>query len=73
MARRVGEKNLQGARESAVQVIILGITVAIITGIFGAIYSKEILGLMGGSSELIEEGHGYTQLMIGGNITILLL
>ena len=73
VARRVGEKNLQGARESAVQVIILGITVAIITGIFGAIYSKEILGLMGGSSELIQEGHGYTQLMIGGNITILLL
>ncbi|SHE92638.1 putative efflux protein, MATE family [Arenibacter palladensis] len=73
VARRVGEKNLQGARESAVQVIILGITVAIITGIFGAIYSKEILSLMGGSSELIREGHGYTQLMIGGNITILLL
>ncbi|RAJ12413.1 MATE family efflux transporter [Arenibacter echinorum] len=73
VARRVGEKNLQGARESAVQVIILGITVAIITGLIGAIYSKEILGLMGGSSELIQEGHGYTRLMIGGNITILLL
>lgn len=73
VARRVGEKNLQGARESAVQVILLGITVAIITGIIGAIYSKEILGLMGGSTELIKEGHGYTRLMIGGNITILLL
>ncbi|TQO36877.1 putative MATE family efflux protein [Arenibacter algicola] len=73
VARRVGEKNLQGARESAVQVILLGITVAIITGIIGAIYSKEILGLMGGSTELIQEGHGYTRLMIGGNITILLL
>lgn len=73
VARRVGEKKLQGARESAVQVILLGITVAIITGIIGAIYSKEILGLMGGSIELIQEGHGYTRLMIGGNITILLL
>ena len=73
VARRVGEKNIQGARESAVQVIILGITVAIITGIFGAIYSKEILELMGGSPELIQEGHGYTRLMIGGNITICLL
>ncbi|MBD3662098.1 MAG: MATE family efflux transporter, partial [Arenibacter algicola] len=56
VARRVGEKKLQGARESAVQVILLGITVAIITGIIGAIYSKEILGLMGGSTELIQEG-----------------
>jgi len=73
VARRVGEKNIQEARESAVQVIFLGITVAIITGIIGAIYAKEILGLMGGSTELIEEGYGYTRLMIGGNITILLL
>ena len=73
VARRVGEKKLQEARESAVQVILLGITVAIITGIFGAMYSKEILGLMGGSPELIQEGQGYTRLMLGGNITILLL
>ena len=73
VARRVGEKKLQEARESAVQVILLGITVAIITGIFGAMYAKEILGLMGGSPELIQEGQGYTRLMLGGNITILLL
>lgn len=73
VARRVGEKNLKEARESAVQAILLGITVAIATGIFGALYAKEILGLMGGSPQLILEGHGYTRLMLGGNITILLL
>ncbi|MDL5511927.1 MATE family efflux transporter [Arenibacter sp. M-2] len=73
VARRVGEKKLKEARESAVQAILLGITVAIVTGIFGALYSKEILGLMGGSPQLIQEGQGYTQLMLGGNITILLL
>ena len=73
VARRIGEKNIKGARESAVQAILLGITVALITGVIGAFYAEDILGLMGGSKELIAEGKGYTRLMFGGNITILLL
>ncbi|MCM4153015.1 MATE family efflux transporter [Arenibacter sp. N53] len=73
VARRVGEKNIKGARESAVQAILLGIAVALVTGIIGAFYAEEILSLMGGSQELIAEGKGYTSLMLGGNITILLL
>src|SRR5690606_25883898 len=43
VARRIGEKNLKGAREAAVQAIILGITIAIITGSIGAFYAEEIL------------------------------
>lgn len=73
VARRIGEKDIKGARESAVQAILLGITVALVTGVIGAYYAEEILELMGGSQELIAEGKGYTSLMIGGNITILLL
>lgn len=73
VARRVGEKNLQGAREAAAQAILLGITVSAIVGVFGFLYAKEILALMGGAPDLIAEGYGYTQLLIGGNITILLL
>ena len=73
VARRVGEKNIKGARESAVQAILLGIVIALVTGIIGAYHAEEILGLMGGSQEVIAEGKGYTRIMIGGNITILLL
>jgi len=73
VARRIGEKNIKGARETAVQAILLGIAVALVTGVIGAFYAEDILGLMGGSKELITEGKGYTSLMIGGNITILLL
>jgi putative MATE family efflux protein len=36
-------------------------------------YPKEILQLMGGSPDLIEEGYGYTKVLLGGNITIMLL
>lgn len=73
VARRVGEKDQKGAAEAAVQAIILGSLLAILIGAIGIIYPKEILSLMGGESELIEEGYGYTRILIGGNITIMLL
>ncbi|NAY91161.1 MATE family efflux transporter [Muricauda sp. JGD-17] len=73
VARRIGEKDVQGARIAAVQAISLGILVAVVLGIVGILYPKEILALMGGEPDLIEEGYGYTQFLIGGNITIVLL
>ena len=73
VARRVGEKNEKGAREAAMQAILLGVFVAAGIGVLGFLYSKEILALMGGEPDLIEEGYGYTKLLIGGNITIVLL
>nr|WP_299067591.1 MATE family efflux transporter [uncultured Allomuricauda sp.] len=73
VARRIGEKDVQGAKEAAVQAIGLGILISILLGIFGILYAKEILALMGGEPDLIAEGYGYTKLLIGGNITIMLL
>ncbi len=73
VARRVGEKDLKGASNAAVQVIFLGVFVAIIISFIGILYPKEILQLMGGSPDLIEEGYGYTKVLMGGNITIMLL
>ncbi|MEK6153594.1 MATE family efflux transporter [Flavobacteriaceae bacterium 3-367] len=73
VARRIGEKDLKGARESAVQAILLGILVSLIVGVIGFLFAKEILALMGAEPDLIAEGYGYTQLLIGGNVTILLL
>ncbi|WP_104733980.1 MATE family efflux transporter [Hanstruepera ponticola] len=73
VARRVGEKDIPGASKAAVQVIILGVLVASIISVFGIIYPKELLSLMGAEPDLIEEGYGYTRVLIGGNITIMLL
>jgi len=73
VARRTGEKDKPGAAKAAVQAIFLGATVAVIIGIIGIIYPKEILGLMGAEESLIAEGYGYTRILIGGNITIMLL
>ncbi|WP_281543130.1 MATE family efflux transporter [Maribacter aestuarii] len=73
VARRVGEKDLNGAKEAAVQAIGLGILVSLVVGFFGFIYAKDILSLMGAEPDLIAEGYGYTKLLLGGNLTIMLL
>jgi len=73
VARRIGENDTEGASQAAVQAIVLGIVVALIIGSAGLLYSKEILSLMGGASDLVEEGSGYTKWLIGGNLTIVLL
>ena len=73
VARRVGEKDLKGASNAAVQVIFLGIAVSALVSFIGITYPKEILGLMGGEPELIAEGYGYTKVLLGGNVTIMLL
>ncbi|PCE64116.1 MATE family efflux transporter [Sediminicola luteus] len=73
VARRVGEKDLEGAKQTAVQAIALGVLISIAISFVGIFYAKEILALMGGEPELIAEGYGYTQWLLGGNITIMLL
>ncbi len=65
VARRIGEKDVAGAQKTAVQAIILGIGVSAIVGSFGFAYAEEILRLMGGSSDLIAEGYGYTKWLLG--------
>ena len=73
VARRTGEKDREGANQAAVQVIFLGISISLIISVIGIIYPKEILSLMGGEADLIEEGYGYTQVLLGGNMTVMLL
>ena len=73
VARRIGEKDKEGASQAAVQVILLGIAVAAIISVIGILFPKDILRLMGGKPDLIAEGYGYTQVLLGGNVTIMLL
>lgn len=73
IARRIGEGDQEGAKNAATQVIYLGLGVSIVFSLVGIYFAKEILGLMKASPDLIEEGYQYTQILIGGNTTIVLL
>ena len=73
IARRIGEGDQEGAKNAATQVIYLGLGVSIVFSLVGIYFAKEILGLMKASPDLIDEGYQYTQILIGGNTTIVLL
>ena len=73
VARRVGEKNLSAASLSAVQSIIIGLTFAVLIGIPGYFFAEHILRWMGGTPEMIESGVSYTRIMLGFNVTIMML
>ena len=73
VARRIGEKNPEGAAEAAVQGIALGVLTAVIVGVAGVLLAPTLLGVMGAAPEVIATGQNYTRIMLGGNVVILLI
>lgn len=73
ISRRIGEKQPEKASVAAVQAIILGIGSSFIFMIPGILFPKEILLLMGATPEVAGQGAGYTQIMLSGNMVIMLL
>jgi putative MATE family efflux protein len=73
VARRIGEKDSKGAEVAAVQALILALGVSLILTVIGLVFSEDVLRLMGASEDLIRNNGGYTTIMFGGNITIILL
>lgn len=73
VARRTGEKNHKAAGEVAMQGIIVAVFFSILISIVGFFFSKEILGFMGGGKEMAERNYRFTQIMLTGNIVIMLL
>jgi len=72
VARRIGEKDREGACVAAGQAIWLCLLVALPLGTSG-IFARELLVWMGTPAAVIEQGWGYRAVMLGGNVTILLL
>ncbi|HEX2683258.1 MAG TPA: MATE family efflux transporter [Ferruginibacter sp.] len=73
VARRAGEKNFTAASDIAVQAILLGTCLSLLISIIGFIFPKEILMLMGATPAVAAENYLFTQIMLTGNIVIVLL
>lgn len=73
VARRVGEKNYEGAAKSGAQAILLVVVLAILISLAGIFFPKSILSLMGGTAMVVLQGYTFTRIMLTGNIVILLL
>ena len=72
VARRIGEKDPEGAAESSVQAILLGLILSAVVGVIGIWKAPQLLHLMG-SSPAVEANARYTQILLGGSAVIFLL
>ena len=72
VARRIGEKDPEGASHAAAQVVLLGVLIAIALGIIGVFAAPTLLRAMGGSAGVLANST-FTRLMLGGAINVLLL
>ena len=73
VARRIGERDREGAARTAVQSIILGVIVAAIIGITGVTMAPTFLRWLGASPEVLAIGTSYTRIVLGGNLVIMML
>ena len=73
VARRIGEKDPEGAARAAVQALLLALLVSAVLGTAGALLAPRLLALMGASPAVIATGRGYATVMLGGEAAIIVL
>ena len=73
VARRIGEKDPEGAAVAGVQAIIIGLTFSLLVGIPCFLYGADLLRLMGASPQIVATGGGYARVALGGSGAIMML
>src|SRR5580693_3460567 len=73
VARRIGEKDPEGAAVAGVQAIALGLFTSVAIGVPCFFFAPQLLRLMGATPEIISTGSGYTRICLGGSCAVLLL
>ncbi|MBC7843786.1 MAG: MATE family efflux transporter [Gemmatimonadaceae bacterium] len=73
VARRIGEKDADGAGRAAVQAILLGALIATLIAIAGAVFAPTLLRFMGAGEDVVTTGTMFTRVMLGGSVTAFLL
>lgn len=73
VARRIGEKDPEGAAKSATHSIYLGLVVSVVMGTIGVIFAPDFLRLLGAEPQVIREGVWFTRIMLGGNFVVVFL
>src|SRR3954471_11727463 len=72
VARRMGEKDPDGAALAAVQAIALGLIVAVPAGLLGFWFARPFLALMGASPDVLAHS-SFTAVLLGCNGVIMML
>ena len=73
VARRIGEKNPEGAAVAGMQAIAIGLAISFVVGLPCVFYAPALLRLMGASPQVISVGSGYARIALGGSGAIMML
>ena len=73
VARRIGEKDSDGAARAAIHVIYLGLIVSVVLSVIGVFAAEDFLRVMGAAESAIAQGANYTRVMLGGNAAVVFL
>jgi putative MATE family efflux protein len=73
VARRIGERDRDSAARAAMQAILLSLAAAVALGIVGGAMAPGLLRVMGASDEVVRTGSPYARIMLGGNVSIVML
>src|SRR5580693_7926651 len=73
VARRIGEKDPEGAAVAAVQAIVLGLVITFIVGLPCVFLAPKLLEWMGASPGVVAVGSGDARIAVGGAGAIMLL
>ncbi len=73
VARRIGERDPEGAAIAGVQAIALGLMVSVAVGVPCFLFAPNLLRAMGASPQIIATGSGYTRICLGGSFAVVLL
>ncbi|HEY3837863.1 MAG TPA: MATE family efflux transporter, partial [Bryobacteraceae bacterium] len=73
VARRIGEKDPEGAAVASVQSILIGVVISMVVGAMGIVFAPDLLRIMGATPAVIATGHRYTAILLGGSLVIFLI
>jgi putative MATE family efflux protein len=73
VARRIGEKDREGAARGAVQAVALAVLVSLVLGVSGGIAAPSLLRMMGAPDSVVATGTAYARVMLGGEAAVIVL
>ncbi len=73
VARRVGEKDAEGAGRVAAQSVLLGVLISVPIALFGVLFRERLFGWMNAEPGVTAAGAGYIAVIFGANVVIMLL
>jgi putative MATE family efflux protein len=73
VARRIGEKDEEGAGRAAMQSILLGFLISIPIALVGVIFAQPLFRLMNAEAGVAAQGSGYIRVIFGANVIVMLI